>query len=43
VNECVLEGDVGVPLVEMSMQYMSVVREIWMLVAMLGEVEGWER
>ena len=36
-------GMVAVPLVETRMQYMVVVREIWMLVAMCGEGEGWER
>jgi hypothetical protein len=35
---------VAVPLVEMRMQlYISVVRGIWMLVAMMGEGEGCER
>jgi hypothetical protein len=34
---------VVVPLVEMRMQYMTLVSEIWMLVAMWGEEEGWER
>jgi hypothetical protein len=33
---------VAVPLVEMKMEYMTVVREIWMLVAMCGEGEEWE-
>ena len=36
-------GIVAVPLVEMSMQYISVVSEIWILVLMVGEGEGWER
>jgi hypothetical protein len=36
-------GMVVVPLVEMSMQYILVVRETWMLVAMVEEGEGWKR
>jgi hypothetical protein len=31
------------PLVEMRMQYISMLRDIWMLVVMVGEVEWWER
>ena len=36
-------GMVMVPLVEMMMQYMSGLRETWMLVVMLEELEGWDR
>ena len=36
-------GMVIVPLVEMMMQYMSGLREIWMLVVMLEELEGCDR
>jgi hypothetical protein len=36
-------GIVAVPLVETRMEYISVVSEIWMLVLMMGEGEGWER
>jgi hypothetical protein len=42
MNVC-LRGMVAVPLVEMSMQYISVMIYIWMLVAMRGEGEGCER
>jgi hypothetical protein len=35
-----LRGMVAVPLVEMRMQYISVVSEIWMLVAMMGRGMG---
>ena len=35
-----VRGMVAVPLVEMRMQYISVVSEIWMLVLMEGEGEG---
>jgi hypothetical protein len=34
---------VAVPLVEMRVHYISVVRDIWMLVAMRGKGEGCER
>ena len=34
---------VTVPLVEMSMQYISALSETWMLVVIVGELEGWER
>ena len=36
-------GMVMVPLVEMIMQYISGLRETWMLVVMLEELEGWDR
>ena len=38
-----VRGMVTVPLVEMSMQYISALSETWMLVVIVGELEGWER
>ena len=38
-----VSGTVIVPLVEMRMQYISGLREICMLVVMVGELEGCER
>ena len=38
-----VRGMVTEPLVEMSMQYISALSETWMLVVIVGELEGWER